>query len=125
MHARAGLLAHRGSRLRLDLWTAAEKDPANLPLWLLLVAVESHMVAEAPRLMVRNIILQMLLCPSLQLCNFEFQLAGLSLSQVLFPEPQPMKQSSPVKARLAVASYAPIISNTCCHCSMIWPCVSA
>lgn len=53
MHARAGLLAHHGSRLRLDLWTTAEKDPTSLPLWLLLVAVEGHMVAEAPRLMVR------------------------------------------------------------------------
>ena len=79
MHARAGLLAHRGSRLRLDLWTAAEKDPASLPLWLLLVAVESHMVAEAPRLMVRSCILQMLLCPSFLLHNIEVQLEGISL----------------------------------------------
>ncbi|KAK9844686.1 hypothetical protein WJX74_005496 [Apatococcus lobatus] len=50
MHARAGLVAHRGSRLRLDLWTAAEKDPTSHLQWLLLVAVEGHMIAQAPRL---------------------------------------------------------------------------
>ena len=61
MHARAGLLAHLGSRLRLDLWTAAERNPASLPLRLLLVAVEGHMVAQAPRLLVNQTTLQMLL----------------------------------------------------------------